>query len=98
MRTLLVALVALVASLALVPTAEAGQPCTTPPKDRVQAVVWAAECRAEDLRPLLEGVAIGTIVVDLRGLNACPGPWGHEETTVVGPIVVVTYECDDGGV
>lgn len=35
--------------------------------------------------------------VDLTWLNACPGPWGHEERTSVGPVTVVTYECDDGG-
>lgn len=35
--------------------------------------------------------------VDLRWLNSCPGPWGHEERTSVGPVTVVTYECDDGG-
>ena len=35
--------------------------------------------------------------VDLTWLNSCPGPWGHEERTTVGPVTVVTYECDDGG-
>lgn len=35
--------------------------------------------------------------VDLTWLNNCPGPWGHEERTQVGPVTVVTYECDDGG-
>lgn len=41
--------------------------------------------------------AVGEVVVDLRWMTACPGPWGHEERTSVGPVTIVTYECDDGG-
>lgn len=59
---------------------------------------------------LLAALALGLLVVaptaaadpieaevDLTWLNSCPGPWGHEERTTVGPVTVVTYECDDGG-
>lgn len=44
---------------------------------------------------LPDAIAFGEI--DLRWLTSCPGPWGHEERTKVGPVTVVTYECDDGG-
>lgn len=40
---------------------------------------------------------VGNVEVDLRWMTACPGPWGHEERNTVGPVTIVTYECDDGG-
>jgi len=35
--------------------------------------------------------------IDLTWMNSCPGPWGHEERTTVGPVTIVQYVCDDGG-
>lgn len=53
------------------------------------ALVLAAPSAAAD------PVEVGE--VDLTWMTSCPGPWGHEERTSVGPVTVVTYECDDGG-
>lgn len=99
MSRALAILVVSAALLAVVPTAEAGQPCTTMPRHPVERVVWAAACALEgapdpsELEP-----EFAVTVIDLRSLNACPGPWGHDEYTQVGPVVIVTYECDDGDV
>lgn len=97
MRAILLSALVLLAMTAL-PAAEAGQPCTTPPKRPVDALLWAAACQAENLPEPGEFVpepARGEI--DLRWMTNCPGPWGHEERTTVGPVVIVTYACDDGG-
>ena len=99
LRAIPVAFVALLIALAFAPVAEAGQPCTTPPKRPVEAILWFAGCAVEggpDPDPLLPEVA--HTEVDLRWLNNCPGPWGHDQYTTVGPVTIVTYECDDGGV
>jgi hypothetical protein len=44
-----------------------------------------------------EPIEVGGVEVDLTWMTACTGPWGHEERTQVGPVTVVTYECDNGG-
>lgn len=96
MRALLLVAALLLVTLA-VPPAAGGQPCTTPPKDPVGSVLWAAGCTVErlpDTGPLEPELA--TTEIDLRWMTSCPGPWGHEERTDVGPVVIVTYECDDG--
>lgn len=49
------------------------------------------------LSPVAAADHVDLAEVDLTWLNSCPGPWGHEERTTVGPVTVVTYECDDGG-
>lgn len=98
MRPLLFTTAMLFVALAATPTIDAGQPCTTPPKTPVESIVWAASCAAErlpDPEPLVPETTVTEI--DLRWMTACPGPWGHEERTDVGPIVIVTYVCDDGG-
>ena len=58
----------------------------------IATVLVLAAPGATALRP-----DVAEVVVDLRWMTACPGPWGHEERTTVGPVTIVQYVCDDGG-
>lgn len=51
MRGIVVVLVLLAATAVVPGAAEAGQPCTTPPKQPVHAILWAVGCNVEPLVP-----------------------------------------------
>lgn len=55
----------------------------------------AAQCPHEALPA--PPADVGHVEVDLTWMTACLGGQGHEERSTVGPVTVVTYECDDGG-
>lgn len=57
------------------------------------ALVLAALLVATPTALAVPGPELGE--VDLTWMNSCPGPWGHEERTRVGPVTIVTDECDD---
>lgn len=63
----------------------------------MRSLLFVALALALAFVPTAAADPVDVAEVNLTWLNACPGPWGHEERTAVGPVTVVTYECDDGG-